>query len=326
MGALIMENRLNLHCVLHGEYQKFITAQDKKCPHCTSVESKNIEKAIVEKQLIKSSLSVVQVIVKCDEHGESTFDVPVFMKDKVGYCPKCAGYERSKEMKPKIRTAVEDLLKSACIPANYLDQRFSQLDATKSVKQQRIVARLTQYVLDLKLSGNSEGNKNILLSGNMGTGKTLYASILLKEIISRSIVSGVSDEKDIKFKGGMSALFVSEPELLTSITATWKSDGESTKALLNRLATKSILCIDDVGAVTSTHAHLLDFYASLIDERYKRRLPTIMTSNLEASDLRLVIGARSADRFMEKNRIIIANFDWNGYRSGSVESGEIEIF
>lgn len=321
-----MENRLQLKCLIHGEYQKLITDQDKKCPHCITRSAKQAEKEVVESQTIKSRLSVIGVVVKCDEHGVSSFEVPVFMKDKVGHCPHCVSDKRSQELRPKIKQAVNGLLKESGIPVNYLDQRFSGLDASKSEKQQRIVARLAQYVLDLKAKGNSEGAKNILLTGNMGTGKTLYASILLKEILTRSVVSGVADEKDIKFKGGMSALFISEPDLLNSITATWKNDGESTKSLLNRLSSKSILCIDDVGAVTTTNSHLLDFYASLIDERYKRRLPTIMTSNLESGDVRLAIGARSADRFMEKNRIIIANFDWNGYRGGLVENGEIEIF
>lgn len=326
MEILVAETRIDLNCALHGGYQKFVNDETKECPQCQNLQAVLEEKKIIEKQSIKSHLAIVKVVVQCDEHGDSHFEVPVFMRDKVGYCPQCVTQKRTDKLKPKIKRAVDDLLKESGIPVNYLDQRFSNLDATKSPKQQRIVTRLSEYVLDLKKSGDSVGDKNILLSGNMGTGKTLYASILLKEILSRSVVAGVADEKDIKFKGGMSALFISEPDLLNSITATWKPDGESTKSLLNRLAMKSILCIDDVGAVTTIHTHLLDFYASLIDERYKRRLPTVLTSNLSANDLRLAIGARSADRFLEKNRIIIANFDWNGYRGGSVDSGEIEVF
>ena len=321
-----MDNRLQLTCVLHGDYQKFITDNDKKCPHCQQKKSEAEEKEIVEKHLIKKHLNIVEVVFQCEEHGNSVFEVPEFMKDKVGHCPICVGEKRTEKLKPKIKLAVDTLLKESGIPVNYLEERFSGLDASRSPKQQKVVARLTKYILDLKKSGDSEGTKNILLSGNMGTGKTLFASILLKEILSRSVVAGVADEKDIKFKGGMSALFISEHDLLNSITATWKGSGESTKALLDRLGSKGVLCIDDVGAVTTTHTHLLDFYASLIDERYKRRLPTIITTNLPSEDLRLAIGARSADRFMEKNRIIIANFDWNSYRGGAVESGEIEVF
>jgi DNA replication protein DnaC len=161
----------------------------------------------------------------------------------------------------------------------------------------------------------------------MGTGKTLFASILLQEVISRAFVDRIQDEHDIRLKGRLSALFISEPALLNAITATWdRNSPEKMKHLVDRLSSKSILCIDDVGASISTHTHLLDLYANVIDERYKRKLPTIITTNLKHDDLKLAIGARSADRLVEKNRIIIANFDWSGYRSGEVGSPEIEMF
>ncbi|MCU4320630.1 AAA family ATPase [Acinetobacter bereziniae] len=326
MNDLSVCNKLILNCVLHGDYQKFINDANKECPHCAVENAKKIKTEEINLKKIGFRLGVKSITVQCERHGESRFNVPEFMIGIVNECPHCANDKRKEVIQPKIKQVIDMQFRESGIPENCINHRFSTIDASRSPKQQTITERLIMYIKNLAEKGTSYGEKNILLSGNMGTGKTLYASILLKEVLRRSLDKNISDEKDIRLKSSLSVQFVSEPMLLNEITATWKSNTENSKALMERLASKSILCIDDVGAITSTHAHLLDFYASLLDERYKRRLPTIITSNLHYEDLRLAIGTRSVDRFMEKNRIIVANFDWQGYRSGEVGTDELEIF
>jgi DNA replication protein DnaC len=109
----------------------------------------------------------------------------------------------------------------------------------RSPKQRLIVGRLIQYVKDLISTGHSEGAKNILLSGNLGTGKTLYASILLQAVLNRALSDGVQDERDIRLKGRLSVQFVSEPNLLNQLTAIWKSNTDTQKAMIARLAEKA---------------------------------------------------------------------------------------
>lgn len=278
-------------------------------------------------QKFSASAQLVDVSIHCDIHGEIKLNIPKFLADRANKCPVCIEVNRLKELQPKIDAMVDFEIKKAGIPANSLGLMFGTLDATRSPKQQAIVTRLIEYIKDLITKGRSEGAKNILLSGNLGTGKTVYASILLQAITRRAVESEIADENDLAMKGGLSVLFISEPSLINAITATWGNGAtEKTQDLINRLSSKSILCIDDVGATTSTPAHLLDAYAAIIDERYKRNLPTIITSNLGHEDIRLAIGTRSADRFMEKNRIIIATFDWNGYRRGELGTDEVEFF
>lgn len=323
-----MQNQtVSLNCVIHGDYKKFITDQVRTCPHCDAEAERQKEVELVEKVSFSKRISAIEVKINCDVHGALTFQVPSFLKDHEHSCPQCVENDRKEAAKPAIREAVEARIKKSGIPPNYLGQRFSGLDHTRSEKQQAITNRLVQYVRELVEKGHSDGAKNIFLSGNMGAGKTLVASILLQEIVKRSLNDGVVNECDVKLKGGLSVLFVSEAVLLNEITATWKSNNmDSQKALIKRLVKKSVLCIDDVGTVASTNTHLLDFYSTLIDERYKRRLPTIITSNLKFDELSIAIGARSADRFFEKNRVIVMKFDWQGYRSGVVGTDEIEMF
>ena len=100
---------------------------------------------------------------------------------------------------------------------------------------------------------------------------------------------------------------------------------EKQHKLIDRLCSVPILCLDDVGTVTTTQTHLLDAYAIIFDERYKRNLPTIITSNMTHDGLRLAVGSRAADRFLENGRVIVANFDWQGYRTSDDGDG-IEFF
>lgn len=331
MGSLANTmNKIQLNCLLHGDYQRLTTDSVKACPQCLEESGKQAERLAekheVEKISLSKTVSLVEKTIQCEIHEAVTFQVPSFMANSDLLCPTCIQEKRNEELRPQIQEMIGQELKKTGIPVNYVGMQFSTLDFSRSNKQQPIVQRLIKYVQDLKAAGASDGAKNILLHGNMGTGKTLYAAILLQEVLKRSLANGVVDPNDIRLKGGLSVLFVSEPALLHEITATWKADGGSQKALLKRLAKKSILCIDDVGTITSTNTHLLDFYAALIDERYKRRLPTIITSNLRHDDLKLAIGARAADRFFEKNRVIVMGFDWNSYRGGQTGTDEIEMF
>lgn len=326
MGVAMNNQKKTLNCLIHGDYVKFITDQNMQCPHCESENERRKEIEAVEKVSLRKTVQVVDVTVNCLDHGLVEFKVPSFMANQQLECPQCVSKKRNEEIQPVVEKVVQEKIRKSGIPVNYLGERFTTLDHSRSHKQQAITKRLIDYVVDMVKVGSSDNAKNILLCGNMGTGKTLYASILLQEVVKRSLVAGIADSRDVKLKGGLSVLFISETTLLNDLTATWKHDSiETSKSLIKRLSKKSILCIDDVGVMTSTNTHLLDLYAAIIDERYKRRLPTIITSNLQHDDLKLAIGARSADRFFEKNRVIVANFDWHGYRTGTVGTSEIEF-
>lgn len=321
------ESRLDLSCLIHGNYQKFSTDTVLSCPYCMQEKEQTNDVDEVIKKRVSAKVLLVDVTIPCTEHGETKLKVPVFMRNQAKKCPTCVEEKRLKKLMPKIEALMNREIQKSGIPLNSVGLKFTQLDATRSDKQQPIVARLIKYIRELVEAGSSEGAKNILLTGNMGTGKTAYASALLQGVIVRSLASGVADENDLALKGGLSVMFISEPSLVHAITATWGHGAtEKTQDLINRLSTKSILCIDDVGATVTTQTYLLDAYAAIIDERYKRKLPTIITSNLSHTDIRLSIGARSADRFMEKNKIIIANFDWQGYRVGQLGTDEVEMF
>gem|GEM_PF-2294219 len=324
MGVSLMKT-LELKCELHGEYQKYITDADKACPHCRSEMAQKQQDQYIENTKPLNGL-FLDLTIACDVHGPQIVQVPKFLADKLSHCPKCVQAKREQKLQKKIEKRASEIIEQAGIPLNSIGHTFSQADRSKSIKQTAIIERLITYIQDITARGDSTGAKNIMLSGNMGTGKTYFASILLQNIIVRACEKALSDESNIRFKGGLAIQFISEQALQSAITATWSDKSETTKQLYERLSSKAILCIDDVGTVSSTQTHLLDAYAAILDERYKRNLPTIITSNMTHEGLKLAIGARAADRFLEKNRVIVANFDWHGYRTAQEGTNEIEFF
>ena len=314
-------------CLLHGEYQKFKAECEQGCPKCLSENETKKEREQVKGFNFSGRQQLKKVNVKCDLHAGMTLEVPALLSAVDIACPHCVKDKRERKLGPAVKEFYKLAVKNAGIPENHLGKQFSKVDMTRSEKQQLIAQRLIEYVKAVVKKGDCKDAKNILLSGNMGTGKTLFASILMQEVVRRSMAANVADEADISIKGALSVHFLSEPTLKDEITASWdKGSTDTVQKIVSRYSAKGILCIDDVGLVSGGHTHLLDVYANIIDERYKRCLPTDITTNLHSDDLLHAIGARSADRFFEKNRIIVANFDWSGYRTAERGTDEIEVF
>ena len=168
----------------------------------------------------------------------------------------------------------------------------------------------------------AEGN-GLWLMGNTGTGKTTLAMLVSKEVLRR----------------GHTVAIYSLPKLLARIRATFDAGlGEESYAefferlcevdlLHHRLDTDpaphhadavplgnpidpavrgdaghhrghAILHIDDLGAEKQTEWVLEQLYA-LINERYERRSPIVVTTNLSQEQLEQQIGERTVSRLIE---------------------------
>lgn len=326
MGFNMENNKIELNCKIHGEYQKFVTDQNRSCPYCQKQKALDDEARKKVNTLEKERVAlfeICEVTVDCPDHGLRRFKVPKSIVKKVA-CPECAKLENKKNLKEAIGIAIDEQLFLSGIPRKFLKQKFQGLDYSKSEKQKKIVERLRFYLDGVIKNGTSSKAKNIIFSGNMGTGKTLFMSCLMANITRRSLADHVTPSGGIALKGSLIGFFITEALLKDSLTETWGGQAkESQKQLLQRLANKPFLCIDDVG-VTMLNSHLIDFYNQLIDERYKNNLPTFITTNLKHNEIHTAIGSRAADRLLEKDRCIVFNFDWRGYREAN--DNELEIF
>ncbi|MGA7397524.1 MAG: ATP-binding protein [Solirubrobacterales bacterium] len=131
---------------------------------------------------------------------------------------------------------------------------------------------------------NLDEGHGLWLMGDTGTGKTTLAMLVSSETLKR----------------GRSVAIYSLPKLLARIRSTFDAQiGEESYAeFFERLCDVDLLHIDDLGAEKQTEWVLEQLYA-LINERYEREKPIIVTTNLDHLELEAQIGERTVSRLVE---------------------------
>jgi DNA replication protein DnaC len=107
---------------------------------------------------------------------------------------------------------------------------------------------------------------NLIVVGAVGAGKTGLAWSILRELVD----------------DGTSGLFVNTRDLLTELRDSYRTGAQP--SLFGRSMTIGALVLDDIGAERPT-AWAVEQLARLVDARYTRLVPTIVTSNLEPDAL-----------------------------------------
>jgi DNA replication protein DnaC len=142
---------------------------------------------------------------------------------------------------------------------------------------------------------------NLLLIGPRGTGKTQAATLLCAEAI----------------KAGFTAVRVDWGKFVRKVRATYgNGTSQSEDDLIEALVAPALVLLDDVGASDKASDHNERLLTAVIGERYDRGRPTIITANLNKSELEAHLGARAAAR-------IDGASDWVAFR-GPVYRKEVE--
>jgi len=122
--------------------------------------------------------------------------------------------------------------------------------------------------------------RGLMLMGNYGTGKTHMAMAILREIL----------------KNGIAGVFVSMPDLVNDLIMSFKTDDQSTK--YETALTKKLVVIDDLGA-ERLRDWVKEYIYRLINTRYLKEMPMILTTNLSIPELEEHIGKAAVDRLVE---------------------------
>ena len=109
-------------------------------------------------------------------------------------------------------------------------------------------------------------NDGLLLWGDVGTGKTFYAACIANALIEQ----------------GTSVLMTNFSKILNQLSGMFSEDKNNFIASMMQY---SLLIIDDFGIERNTEYALEQVY-NIIDERYKTKLPLIVTTNLSLSTLK----------------------------------------
>src|SRR5215471_7555022 len=131
-----------------------------------------------------------------------------------------------------------------------------------------------------------DSDRGLILAGPVGAGKTGLTVALLRECHQR----------------GQSALFVNAPAMLRCVRATYRKDAdpsESEGAVVDSLAEVDVLGIDDVGKERLTQWGSELVY-DVVNRRYAAGRRTIVTTNLNAAQLEVHVGAATFWRLFEQ--------------------------
>jgi DNA replication protein DnaC len=145
-----------------------------------------------------------------------------------------------------------------------------------------------------------ERGGNALLCGTRGGGKTRMAY----EVARRAVLPRGNSKPRRVFKTAM--------RIFLEIRSTYRRDSkESELDIIDHLATCRLLVIDEVQerAESTFEAQKL---TSIIDDRYRHKLPTILIANLSPESFRDALGPSICDRCNENGGLL--EFTWPSFR------------
>ena len=138
--------------------------------------------------------------------------------------------------------------------------------------------RSLQYALSQaqQFAGNPRGW--LLLMGSYGCGKTHLAAAVANTCI----------------EFGMQTIFLTVPDLLDWLRYSYDAPDDTFEKRFEELRNVDLLVLDDLGAHNAT-GWAAEKLFQIIDHRYIRKLPTVVTSNLDLEDLDDRIRSRLQD-------------------------------
>lgn len=201
----------------------------------------------------------------------------------------------------QINKAVRRLKNDSQLGKKFQSKTFANWDVNRLPKAYKIC-----YKYALNFDELSAKGKGLILMGNAGTGKTHLASAISNYLMDDLI--------PVKF-----GTFIS---LLDSLKKAFRTDRD----IISSLTSTPLLVIDDLGKEKYTEwARQILF--QVVDERYNKELPIIITTNLNLQELKERIGEPITSRLMEMCYGVAMNGDnyryekaIHGVRESSPES------
>lgn len=217
-------------------------------------------------------------------------------------CPECikdaeeARVEEDKaERVEQNQKQVAVKFKRSGIPPRYTTRTFDNFKCQN--KEQEKALRMAKDYAD-NISEKMETGAGLIMSGKPGTGKTHLACAVGEQFMR---------------KGG-DVLFITVSAMIRKVRETYSRQSTVTEQeAIDSFSGVGLLIIDEIGLQRGSddEEHLL---FEIINERYSYFKPTIIISNLNASDIKQYIGERALDRMREGGGKFIP-FDWHSYRS-----------
>jgi len=242
-------------------------------------------------------MQIKTAICKCGNEYEPIF-ARVFGRDiQITYmCDECrkrelADYEAKQEaqLTAEIAHKRRQWRESCGIPPKFMTSEFGNFDTSRPGNVGKIHKAFLDYAENYPLN-NPIGYQSILVFGDNGLGKSHLACAVGHHILNRWNGENITNP----------ILFVSEPDMLNSIQATFNYDyeekqyRESADDIIRRMTSVRLLILDEIGKEKRSDPKFVQrTLFRIIDARYKYQLPMVLTTNLNLEQLERYLSANS---------------------------------
>lgn len=238
----------------------------------------------------------------CSKHGEYEFRYMATFNDKFmvsDQCSECANEKTAREnelaLKEKARADKhrDDSFKiNRGISKRNVDVTFD--DFNQDLPNQKRAVKI-MYELGRNVF-NGEQTPSVIITGGVGTGKTMLCSATLNRLGYRK-----------------SYRIVKLIDLIRSLKETWSRDAHATeREVIQFYSNLDLLIIDEIGMQFGSDTEKM-FLFDVIDGRYEAMKPTVIISNLDIKGVSEIIGDRAVDRLRDGGGQLLT-FDWASAR------------
>ena len=168
-----------------------------------------------------------------------------------------------------------------------------------------IVLREVEHYLTNKLA---EGGLGIIFSGDLGTGKTMIANLILKEMVRR----------------GMTCYATTFAQTVESFTSTW-GNREQKQWFADRFMYSQVLLLDDLGREVRLSNNLPQTtFDMILRTRVQDGRPTLLTTNIAPQDLDIA-GYGGGVLSMLKGHSVVISMPGKDFRPASRQRTLTEV-
>jgi DNA replication protein DnaC len=242
----------------------------------------------------------------CLTHGP--YIAKCFFADVYTICPECqAETKRIEEEAVRAKKLEEDKHKwvlkvgSACIPDRFQDRSLKTFIADTDKKREAL-----KFAVDYANNFDDalKTGRSAIFIGLPGTGKTHLAVGIALRIMHR-------DNRIV--------YFTTVRKAMNRVKGTWNKGSEETELeAIESLSMPDLLILDEIGVQFGSDTEKMILF-DILNERYERRRPTILLSNLTIDMVKSYLGDRVIDRLREDDGQIII-FNWGSYRAANSKS------